>query len=176
MKPPILTVHLPGNDFQIHLDDRNELLALEGHSSFDIKYIGGEVYSVIVDGRQYVVHASTDKEASGSVDEGTKVNVWVDGQTLDATVETERTRLIKALEREGARHPAVRKLVAPMPGLVVKLNSEVGQAVQPGSSLLILEAMKMENEIRSAVDGTVESIAVSPGQAVEKGEVLMTFR
>ena len=61
---------------------------------------------------------------------------------------------------------------APMPGKVIKLVASVGQAVKAGEVVLILEAMKMQNEIVAPVDGSVKAINVAAGQAVQAGEVL----
>jgi pyruvate carboxylase subunit B len=60
-----------------------------------------------------------------------------------------------------------------MPGLVVRVQVEPGQAVGAGAGLVVLEAMKMENELRSAAAGVVRSVRVKPGEPVEKGQVLV---
>ena len=62
-----------------------------------------------------------------------------------------------------------------MPGKVLNVLVKPGDAVQQGASLLVLEAMKMENVIKSAVSGTVESVSANAGLAVEKGELLVKF-
>ena len=62
---------------------------------------------------------------------------------------------------------------APMPGLVLRLEVAPGDSVRAGSGLLVLEAMKMENEIRAAVAGVVKAVLVHPGQVVEKGTALV---
>jgi biotin carboxyl carrier protein len=62
-----------------------------------------------------------------------------------------------------------------MPGLVVRVLAAEGATVGPGSSVLVLEAMKMENELKAAVEGVVRAIRVRPGAAVEKGQVLVEF-
>ena len=67
------------------------------------------------------------------------------------------------------------KITAPMPGKVVKVNASVGQAVKKGEAVLVLEAMKMENDIVAPQDGTIASINVSNGDAVESGAVLATM-
>jgi len=64
-------------------------------------------------------------------------------------------------------------LKAPMPGRVVMVEVTVGQAVAPGDGLVILEAMKMENEFKASVAGTVKEIRVEAGQAVNPGDVLV---
>jgi pyruvate carboxylase subunit B len=62
-----------------------------------------------------------------------------------------------------------------MPGLVVRLEVEPGQTVAPGGGVLVLEAMKMENELRSPAGGRVRAVLVRAGQAVEKGQTLVEF-
>jgi biotin carboxyl carrier protein len=69
----------------------------------------------------------------------------------------------------------VSELKAPMPGLVLKVFVEEGAAIQKGDSLFILEAMKMENIIKSPVDTVVKSIKIKPGDKVEKGQILLQF-
>ena len=67
------------------------------------------------------------------------------------------------------------KVSSPMPGKIVSVKAAVGQAVKKGDVLLILEAMKMENEIVCPQDGTIASINVSAGQTVESGNLLATL-
>ena len=66
-------------------------------------------------------------------------------------------------------------ITAPMPGTILKVNVAAGAAVKKGDVLMILEAMKMENEIMAPVDGTVASVSVAQGAAVEAGAVLCTM-
>ena len=64
------------------------------------------------------------------------------------------------------------KVTAPMPGSILSVNVQVGSAVKKGDVLLVLEAMKMENEINAPCDGTIQSVNVSKGSAVQAGELL----
>jgi pyruvate carboxylase subunit B len=64
-------------------------------------------------------------------------------------------------------------LVAPMPGLVVRVNVVVGDQVAAGQGLVVMEAMKMENELRASAPGTVRAVHAEPGAAVNKGAVLV---
>lgn len=75
---------------------------------------------------------------------------------------------------KATRAPKV--LTAPMPGLVVRIPVVPGQEVERGTSLVVLEAMKMENELKAAAPAVIQRIEVRPGQPVEKGDVLITFR
>lgn len=97
------------------------------------------------------------------------------GERCEVEVVDERTRHIRSLAAAPDRAAAGGLLKAPMPGLVVRLEVEPGQAVAPGAGVIVLEAMKMENELRSPAGGRVKSVLVRPGQAVEKGQVLVEF-
>jgi biotin carboxyl carrier protein len=85
-----------------------------------------------------------------------------------------RARLAQVMGRGGAAHGR-RELKAPMPGLVVKVLAEDGQDVEAHAPLIVLQAMKMENELALPRAGRVSSIKVQPGQTVEAGQVLVTL-
>ena len=95
------------------------------------------------------------------------------GERWEAEIVDERTRHIRSLTGggEGAKGPAA--LRAPMPGLVVRVLVEPGQPVGQGAGLVVLEAMKMENELRAAAAGVVKSVAVGSGETVDKGQILI---
>jgi pyruvate carboxylase subunit B len=95
------------------------------------------------------------------------------GERREVDVVDERTRNIRSLASAQGRATRSGVLKAPMPGLVVRIQVEPGQTVPPGGALLVLEAMKMENELRAAAGGLVRAVLVGPGQAVEKGQALV---
>ncbi len=76
------------------------------------------------------------------------------------------------VDGDGADTP----IEAPLPGVVVRINTNAGDAVRCGDALLVLEAMKMETEISSPMDGTVQTVTVTPGEQVQNGQVLVTLR
>ncbi len=98
-----------------------------------------------------------------------------EGTALVASVLDERTRHIRSLTGDPGKAAGPTQLKAPMPGLVVRVLAQEGDRVEAGRGLVVLEAMKMENELRAAVAGVVASVRVAPGQAVEKGQVLLEF-
>jgi pyruvate carboxylase subunit B len=100
-------------------------------------------------------------------------SVWVDGFRYEVNALDERTRAIQdqAAAASGPRGPA--PLVAPMPGLIVRVSVAVGDRVAAGAGLVVMEAMKMENELRAPAAGTVKAVHATPGAAVEKGAVLV---
>ena len=105
--------------------------------------------------------------------EGTppKVGVIADGQRFFATVESERMR-IRAAGR-GAAGVGDGLIQSPMPGRVVRVLVKVGDEVAEGAACVVVEAMKMENELVAARAGTVKTVHVSPGATVESGAALV---
>lgn len=85
----------------------------------------------------------------------------------------ERTRVIRELSGASAKARGPAHLNAPMPGLIVRVAVKEGDAVRTGQGLVVMEAMKMENELRAASDGVVKRVVASPGTAVEKGALLL---
>lgn len=97
----------------------------------------------------------------------------VDGTRVAAEALDERMRAIKDLTAATAAASGPAPLLAPMPGLVVRIAVNVGDAVEAGQGLVVIEAMKMENELRSPSAGRVTAVRVQSGNAVEKGAVLI---
>jgi len=85
----------------------------------------------------------------------------------------ERSRAIRQLSGAASLHATPANLSAPMPGLIVRVNVNEGDRVRAGQGLVVMEAMKMENELRAAHDAAVRRILVKPGSAVEKGAILL---
>lgn len=108
---------------------------------------------------------------------GPRSGLWTissHGYPLEVEVLDERTRAIRALTG-GAEHEVAKEVVAPMPGLVVRINVQPGEVVTAGQGVIVVEAMKMENELRAPADGVVSRIEVEPGSTVEKGALLIVL-
>jgi biotin carboxyl carrier protein len=103
-------------------------------------------------------------------------DLHVHGDRYEIEVVDERTRAIQAMTGTGAVAMGPRPIVAPMPGLVVRVGVEPGDRVRAGQSVVIIEAMKMENDLKAESDAVVERVVAVAGQAVEKGTVLVEFR
>lgn len=102
-----------------------------------------------------------------------KYILWIDGYRFDAEALDERTRTIRDLSAKSAAASGPAPLKAPMPGLIVRVNVKVGDQVQAGQGLVVMEAMKMENELKTTAAGVVKAVKVEPGTAVEKGALLV---
>ncbi len=101
------------------------------------------------------------------------LHLRVNGEAYEVRITDELDALVKRMGLSANPTHLVSEVKAPMPGLVVEVQVQVGQAVQKGQPLLILEAMKMENIIKSPGEGTVQEVCVVPGQAVDKNQVLV---
>ena len=103
-------------------------------------------------------------------------SIWTDDHRFEVEALDERRRAIREIAGSSASAAGPAPLLAPMPGLVVRVNVQPGDEVQPGQPLVVIEAMKMENELRATAAGVVDSVRVQPGAAVEKGAVLIELR
>jgi biotin carboxyl carrier protein len=97
------------------------------------------------------------------------------GERWEVEVIDERTRYIRSLTGGTAGKRGGGTLKAPMPGLVLRVQVVPGQNVAAGTGVIVLEAMKMENELKAVGAGVVRSVRVIAGEAVEKGQVLIEF-
>ncbi|HUH12634.1 MAG TPA: biotin/lipoyl-containing protein [Longimicrobiales bacterium] len=129
---------------------------------------GTPVHHLLAGGLSHTVVASA----------GAGVGTWtlhLDGRRLEAEVVDERTRAIREMTGAGAGPKGPRPVRAPMPGMVVRIEVEVGQNVAAGQGVVIIEAMKMENELKAEGGGIVAAVHARAGHAVEKGAVLVEF-
>lgn len=156
--------------------------------------VGSEEVEVDIDGDQVrlagrAVRAHLERDAHSPelrlIIDGTVHRLAVDGHVdgawrlveqgavRDLPTEDERSRHIRSLAGAGKSASSGGILKAPMPGLVVRLDVAVGDQVVAGTPLVVLEAMKMENELKSTLSGVVTAIRVDVGAAVEKGATLL---
>lgn len=98
--------------------------------------------------------------------------IELEGRAFELRVEDERARHIRELAASAAPAHARLEVRAPMPGLIVKVEVEVGREVEAGDGLVVIEAMKMENELRAEASGTVLEIHVDPGATVDRNDLL----
>jgi biotin carboxyl carrier protein len=120
------------------------------------------VYSVLMDGRSY--EARVEEGANALV-------VVIDGRRFEIEVRDPRRLTRKA----GGAADGVQTVAAPMPGKVVRVLAAVGDEVAAGQGLLVVEAMKMQNEMKAARAGKVLSMSAKPGATVTAGEILATI-
>ncbi|MBI4495261.1 MAG: hypothetical protein HY690_21000 [Chloroflexi bacterium] len=106
---------------------------------------------------------------------GEAVAVALAGETLVAQVQDQRRQLLGQVAAGGRAAARGQVVKAPMPGLVVGVPVALGETVARGASVVVLQAMKMENELRAAAEGKVVQVQVEVGQTVEQGQVLVVL-
>lgn len=142
-----------GSGWELKLDGKN--------FPADIGFPQPGVLSILVDGKSYEVKQQTAQEETGIV---------IGQERFSAVVRDPRS--LAARRHAGDDGHGVRKITAPMPGKVVRILALAGTAVEAGQVVLVIEAMKMQNELKSPKRGTVKKLNVGEGAAVEAGQVL----
>ncbi|PWH12974.1 MAG: acetyl-CoA carboxylase biotin carboxyl carrier protein subunit [Anaerolineae bacterium] len=156
---------IEGKEYNIEIVDEKHIRLNDQVLEVDLVSVNGQpVYSLLLGGKSYEAYIYPEEK---------EWQVLLHGQQYKATVEDEREKRLKtaggARAETGEFH-----LKAPMPGLVVSVPVEEGQTIKKGQVLLILESMKMQNELKSPRDGTVHRIRVRPGESVEQRQTLLS--
>ena len=150
------------HSFEIEIDSDGQIEVNGEARDVDFLNLGGSLYSIITENKSL--------EAVIDDDEG-KIAVMMDGRLIETQVLDERAVLLA--QRRGGLGMRSGEVHAPMPGLIVAVTVEKGQAVAQGETLVILESMKMQNELQSPISGIVQSIYVSAEQTVDKNDLLI---
>lgn len=159
-----------GEEYRIELNDAgNGGKINDAEVKLDLLDSGNNRYHVLRNHKSYEVEIlNADPEAK-------KMTVKVNGRDYEVVLTDRYDDLLKSLGMDKAMGAKVNEMKAPMPGLVLDVRVSEGQAVSKGDALIVLEAMKMENILKSPADVIVKKIIAKKGNAVEKNEVLVTF-
>ena len=158
------------NKHDFNFEKTQGVWQLEGKDiAFDMIEVGKTSFHVLKDNKSYNVEIVNHNVAEKSFQ--IKVN-----QTIyNLIVKDKYDELLHQLGLDKAMVSKVSNIKAPMPGLVLNILVEDGQEIKKGDALIVLEAMKMENILKSPTDGKVKKVAVKKGVAVEKGQILIEF-
>ena len=136
--------------------------------NIDFESVSGQpVFSLIVDGKSHEAYVQQGDD---------NWQVLLRGRLYPATVVDEREQRLRAAAGGGVTETGELHLKAPMPGLIVAVLVAEGQEIKKGQVLLILESMKMQNELKAPRDGTVNRIKVKPGESVEQKQALLSVQ
>ncbi len=159
------TATVEDRDFEVDIDRSGEVVVDGVAHAVDLRPIDGtSLFSLIIDNES---HELLVERREGMY------YVYLAGNRLAVDVGDARLKALIAMSRKKAGETSGATVFAPMPGLVVKVLVEPGAVVSEGDGLVILEAMKMENEIRSPSDGVVRLVSATAGSAVNIGDVLV---
>jgi len=144
--------------YYVRLDDRE--------FQVDFLQVDPGLYSLLIGGRSYEIDLLKVEDA---------VMVLVNGQPFRVEIQEERERRLRAASGKGDARAGRRTVTAPMPGKVTRLLVRQGDTVRAGDGIVVVEAMKMENELKAPVSGTVREVRVAEGKPVSGGDVLVVI-
>jgi biotin carboxyl carrier protein len=157
-----------GVEYQIEIIDERHIIVNGRKLTVDFNSVSGQpVYSLIVDG----------KSIEGFVYPGdAEWEVLLMGRQFPVIVEDEREKRLRAAAGGSVSEAGEFHLRAPMPGMVVSIPIEEGQKVEKGDVLVILESMKMQNELKAPRAGSIGRIRIKPGESVEQRQILLSVQ
>jgi len=141
----------------------------DNKTAADIKQLNTTTWHIINDLQSYNVELVSFNSADKTAE------IKVNNNTYSVTAKDQFDILLEKLGLTSLTANKISELKAPMPGMVLKVFVTEGAEVKKGENLFVLEAMKMENIIKSPDDVTVKKVKITPGDKVEKGQVLLQF-
>ncbi len=152
--------------FEIDIDQDGSVKVNGKPRSVDFLHLNASLYSMLMDNASYEVLV---EERDGGVE------VQMHGRLYAGKVMDERAVLLAETRGELGEASGDIIVKSPMPGLIVLVKGAVGDVISKGQTIVILESMKMQNELKAPRDGTISAIHVNPGQSVEKNKPLLTI-
>ena len=157
---------IDGKEFSVEVIDEKHVQINDQVLEVDFESVSGQpVYSLIIGGRSYEAYIYPDDK---------EWQVLLHGRLYQASVEDEREQRLRAAGTKVVVNGEF-QLKAPMPGLVVSVLVEEGQAVKQGQVLMVLESMKMQNELKAPRDGTITKIRVKAGDTMDQKQPMLSL-
>ncbi len=153
--------------YKVTVDQKEIPMESEKLQDLDIIPIGDNQFHILQNGKTYQAKLLTADYNSKSL------SLEINGNKYDLTIANQYDLLVKKMGLSTGGAQKIKNVKAPMPGLILDILVEPGQAISKGDQLLILEAMKMENVLKAEGDGVVKSVEVKKSAAVDKGQVLI---
>ena len=160
-------IEVNNSKFDINLEDEN-LLVDGKKANYDIIKLPNGDFHLMLDNKSYTITV-LDKDTNTG-----HLSISINGRQVNTALNNKLAELLKSMGMETGKRK-LKEMKAPMPGLVLDVLVSEGQEVTEGHELLVLEAMKMENAIKSPQDGVIESIFIKTQDKVEKNQVLISF-
>ena len=158
---------IDGTTLDISIHDKSpalEIICDNESIEVDCQPLSSHSYSLIIDGKSHFLSILLHPQG---------YEVTIDQHTNVVTIKNEQQLLLEKFGFSSSKKNQTGEIIAQIPGLISQIFVSVGDTINKGDKLFILEAMKMENEIDSPLSGTVKSISVKSGIAIEKGTLIM---
>lgn len=153
--------------YKVRVNDTEFDLAADAISSLDMQQVSENDFHVLDNGKAYkVVVKKTDFQHRS-------LSIRINGNTYDINISDSYDQLVAQMGLLSGAFQKARNIKAPMPGLIMDVLVKAGQEIEEGTPLLVLSAMKMENQILAQGSGTVKSVAVKVGDTVDKGQLII---
>lgn len=165
----MLKIKVNGKQIYTVTGEKNKRLLNGQQAGWDIVSVRDRHFHIIKDNRSYKAEVLAADPATKSF------VICINGNKYTAEAKNQYDELLRQLGMENLSSSKVNEIKAPMPGLVLRLIAEAGQALKKGDSVLVLEAMKMENILKAPGEGIIKQIKVKAGDKVEKNEVLLVL-
>lgn len=156
------------NSVVFEIEKKGEHTFVNGiQQSIDALILNNGVQHWLVNNRSFRVEVEEVSRAEK------KYTIRVNGKTFQVAIKEQMDDLLREMGMDSAAAQKINDLRAPMPGLVVDVLVAEGQQIKKGDTVIVLEAMKMENSLKAIADATVKKVVAVKGAAVEKNEVLV---
>lgn len=165
-----VTANHPKEQVNFDIQHKPQATWLNGEiAQWDLTPLDAHTFHAIYQGNSFIIElVKADFSEKNFV-------LKINGQKIEYTAKDATDLLLEKMGLQNKTNHKINHLKAPMPGLIVEVRVEVGQKVNQGDILLILEAMKMENVIKSPAEAVVKAIKVQKGENVEKNKILIEF-
>jgi biotin carboxyl carrier protein len=162
------TAIVDGNKMEI--TPESDGVVIDGKSfQWDLVKIADGYFHILYNNKSYRAEIVKTEVATKSL------TIKINGHSHVVELKDKFDLLLEKMGLNAAAGNKINNIKAPMPGLIIDLKIKAGDIVKPGDQLLILEAMKMENILKSSGEGIVKNVRVKKGDSVEKGQILIDF-
>ena len=157
------------NSTSFEITKSNEGLLIDGkQANYDIIELPNGEFNLLFDNQSFTIAVEEKNASTGAL------RIRLNGRSVETKLQNKLAALLKSMGMESDKKK-LKELKAPMPGLVLDVLVKSGNTVTIGQDLLILEAMKMENSIKSPQDGVIDEISIQKQDKVEKNQILLSF-
>lgn len=170
MKKYYVNINESKNPIEAILKDGKNILLGEKEMKYDYKFISENVMILRIDNKNYIVKTESDNEEELK---DTAFDVDIKSSVTKVLCKSELDVLMEKFSKSRGDVKIKTDITSPMPGAIVKINVREGQKVKKGEVFLVLEAMKMENELKATNECVIQKIFVEEKKSVEKGQILL---